>query len=338
MADRIELASLRARAVDAHAEDRQLREAPAEAPDEPHARSRRRLEQDEVGLCPFDPFARTDRPVAQAQGEKLEERPIGRIRVDNENGGHGKSLDLRRGNPGWPWYESGMSDLRLLVVDDDDDIRTLVATLLERTGATVRQAPNGREALREFHAWRPDLVVLDVNMPELDGWAVLERIRDMSDVPVLMLTARGEELERVRGLQAGADDYLVKPFGKQELVARVQALLRRASRGQGEEQAETYADAYLSIDWAQARVMVTDREVQLTPLEFRLLSTFVRHPRQVLSREQLLELVWGDAYGVSGDQVKLYVGYLRRKLEPGEPDSVPIETVRGFGYRYAAPS
>ena len=231
-----------------------------------------------------------------------------------------------------------MSELRLLVVDDDDDIRALVATLLERTGATVRQAPSGREALREFHAWRPDLIVLDVNMPELDGWAVLDRIRDMSDVPVLMLTARGEELERVRGLQAGADDYLVKPFGKQELVARVQALLRRASRGLVEEQAETYADAYLAIDWAQARVTVTDREVQLTPLEFRLLSTFVRHPRRVLSREQLLELVWGDAYGVSGDQVKLYVGYLRRKLEPGEPDSVPIETVRGFGYRYQAPS
>ena len=231
-----------------------------------------------------------------------------------------------------------MSELKLLVVDDDEDIRALVATLLERTGATVRQAPNGREGLREFHAWRPDLVVLDVNMPELDGWAVLERIRDMSDVPVLMLTARGEELERVRGLQAGADDYLVKPFGKQELVARVQALLRRASRSSGEEQAETYADAYLSIDWAQARVTVTDREVQLTPLEFRLLSTFVRHPRQVLSREQLLELVWGDAYGVSGDQVKLYVGYLRRKLDPGKPDTVPIETVRGFGYRYAAPA
>jgi len=338
MADRIELPGLGSRAVDAHAEDRKLREAPAEAPDEPHAWSRRRLEQDEVGLCPFDPLARADRPVAEPHGKKLEERPIRRIRVDNQNGGHGKSLDLPRGNPGWPWYESGMSELRLLVVDDDDDIRTLVATLLERTGATVRQAPSGREALREFHAWRPDLVVLDVNMPELDGWAVLDRIRDMSDVPVLMLTARGEELERVRGLQAGADDYLVKPFGKQELVARVQALLRRASRGLVEEQAETYADAYLAIDWAQARVTVTDREVQLTPLEFRLLSTFVRHPRQVLSREQLLELVWGDAYGVSGDQVKLYVGYLRRKLEPGEPDSVPIETVRGFGYRYQAPS
>jgi DNA-binding response OmpR family regulator len=231
-----------------------------------------------------------------------------------------------------------MNGSRVLVVDDDDDIRALVRTLLERSGCTVDEAASGRDGLREFHARRPDLVVLDVSMPELDGWSVLERIRDMSEVPVLMLTARGDELERVRGLQAGADDYVVKPFGKQELVARVQALLRRAQRGAPAGESDTYADAYLTVDWAQARVAVGAREVQLTPLEFRLLSTFVRHPRQVLSRDQLLELVWGDAFGVGGDQVKLYVGYLRRKLDPDAPDSVPIETVRGFGYRYRAPS
>ena len=231
-----------------------------------------------------------------------------------------------------------MSDSRVLVIDDDDDIRALVVTLLQRAGVTVRDAPNGREGLREFHAWRPDLVVLDVSMPELDGWNVLDRIRDMSAVPVLMLTARGDELERVRGLQAGADDYVVKPFGKQELVARVQALLRRASQGAPVEEQERYADGYLAIDWGQRSVHVGEREVQLTPLEFRLLSTFVRNPRQVLSRDQLLELVWGDAYGVSGDQVKLYIGYLRRKLDPESTDAVPIETVRGFGYRYAAPA
>jgi DNA-binding response OmpR family regulator len=231
-----------------------------------------------------------------------------------------------------------MNDSRILVVDDDDDIRGLVKTLLERIGADVKEARDGRDGLREFHAWRPDLVVLDVSMPDLDGWTVLERIRDMSEVPVLMLTARGDELERVRGLHAGADDYVVKPFGKQEFVARVQALLRRASRATQPEESDTYADDYLTIDWAQARVTVGERQVQLTPLEFRLLSTFVRNPRQVLSRDQLLERVWGDTYGVGGDQVKLYVGYLRRKLEPGAPDSVPIETVRGFGYRYRAAS
>jgi DNA-binding response OmpR family regulator len=229
-----------------------------------------------------------------------------------------------------------MSEARVLVIDDDDDIRGLVVTLLERAGITVHDAPNGRDGLREFHSWRPDLVVLDVSMPELDGWNVLDRIRDMSAVPVLMLTARGDELERVRGLQAGADDYVVKPFGKQELVARVQALLRRAAQGTPQEEQESYADSYLSIDWGQRRVMVGDRDVQLTPLEFRLLSTFVRNPKLVLSREQLLDLVWGDAYGVGGDQVKLYIGYLRKKLEPSGPEQAPIETVRGFGYRYRA--
>ena len=230
-----------------------------------------------------------------------------------------------------------MSAARVLVVDDDDDIRGLVRTLLERAGAVVYDAPDGREGLREFHARRPDLVILDVAMPAMDGWQVLDRIRDMSDVPVIMLTARADELERVRGLQAGADDYIIKPFGKQELVARVQALLRRVARAGRTEEPDSYGDGFLTIDWGQHRVLVEDREVQLTPLEFRLLSTFVRHPRQVLSREQLLELVWGDAYGVGGDQVKLYIGYLRRKLDPDEPESVPIETVRGFGYRYKAP-
>jgi len=173
--------------------------------------------------------------------------------------------------------------------------------------------------------------MLDVTMPGLDGYATLERIRDLSDVPVLMLTARGEELERVRGLGGGADDYVVKPFGHQELVARVQALLRRARPA---TVAESYADDFVEIDYPARRVTVRGDEVQLTPLEFRLLSVFVRHPNQVLSREQLLELAWGDAYGVSGDQVKLYVGYLRRKLDPEQADAVPIETVRGFGYRY----
>ena len=225
-----------------------------------------------------------------------------------------------------------MSASRILVVDDDADIRGLVRSLLERAGHVVEEAPDGRSALRSLYATPADLVILDVAMPELDGWATLERIRDVSDVPVLMLTAHDAELERVRGLKGGADDYVVKPFGRQELVARVQALLRRAA-GRGEQQ-ELYADAALSIDFAKRAVRYRERDVQLTPLEFKLLSTFVRHPNQVLSRGQLLELVWGDAYSVSPDQVKLYVGYLRRKLDPEAPDSVPIETVRGFGYLY----
>lgn len=204
--------------------------------------------------------------------------------------------------------------------------------MLERAGYLVEEAVDGRAGLRAFYGVTPDLVILDVTMPELDGWATLERIRDLSDVPVLMLTARGNELERVRGLTQGADDYVAKPFGRQELLARVQALLRRATARERAVE-ERYADGFLEIDYANRAVTVGGRAVALTPLEFRLLAAFVQNPNQVLSRDQLLELVWGDPYGVSGDQVKLYVGYLRRKLAE-RPDDVPIDTVRGFGYRY----
>ena len=221
---------------------------------------------------------------------------------------------------------------RVLVVDDDEDIRLLVRELLERAGYTVDEAESGRSALRHLFSSAPALVILDVTMPELDGYQTLERIRDLSDVPVIMLTARTQELEKVRGLSAGADDYVAKPFGRQELLARVQALLRRT--GGKVEVLEAYADDFVRIDYAQRRVLVQSREVRLTPLEFKLLAAFIQNPNQVLSREQLLELVWGDPYGVSGDQVKLYVGYLRRKLMPDAPDSAPVETVRGFGYRY----
>ena len=223
---------------------------------------------------------------------------------------------------------------KVLVVDDDEDIRILLRELLERAGFAVDEAADGRAALRQFHASPPALVILDVAMPELDGYQTLERIRDLSDAPVLMLTARTQELEKVRGLTAGADDYVAKPFGRQELLARVQALLRRT--GGKTEVVETYGDDFVEIDFGQRRVSVRGRPVQLTPLEFKLLAAFVHNPGQVLSRDQLLELVWGDPYGVSGDQVKLYVGYLRRKLDPDAPAEVPIETVRGFGYRYRA--
>ena len=220
----------------------------------------------------------------------------------------------------------------ILVVDDDDDIRALVGELLERAGHGVIKAPDGESALKLFYSRKPDLVVLDVSMPGLDGWEVLNRIRELSDVPVLMLTARAEELEKVRGLRAGADDYVTKPFGRQELLARVDATLRR---GRSAPQAqETYADDFLTVDFAQRRVTAGGVELALTPLEFRLLGAFVRNQNQVLSHDQLLELAWGDARSADRDQVKLYVGYLRRKLGTGVGDESPIETVRGFGYRY----
>jgi DNA-binding response OmpR family regulator len=188
--------------------------------------------------------------------------------------------------------------------------------------------------LRAFFAERPDLVVLDVAMPVLDGWKTLERIRELSDVPVVMLTARTTELEKTRGLRAGADDYVTKPFGRQELLARVDAVLRRA--GTREAQPDSYSDGFVTIDFSRREVSVRGEPVELTPLEFRLLVAFVRHPNQVLTHEQLLELVWGDATAAR-EQVKLYVGYLRKKLCPDAPDSAPIETRRGFGYSYRRP-
>jgi DNA-binding response OmpR family regulator len=228
-----------------------------------------------------------------------------------------------------------VNGLPILIADDDADIRRLIVGLLERAGFRALQAANGRDALRLLYAHRPAAVVLDVTMPALDGWQVLERIREVSDVPVLMLTAKGEELDRVRGLRAGADDYVPKPFGRLELLARIEALLRRSS-GRVEMPA-SYRDDLLEVDFEQRRVLVRGEPAPLTPLEFRLLGAFLHHPGQVLSRDQLLELAWGDPSTRSADEVKLYVGYLRRKLDAAAGAGSAIETVRGFGYRYTAP-
>jgi DNA-binding response OmpR family regulator len=223
---------------------------------------------------------------------------------------------------------------RVLVVDDDDDIRLLLEELLRSAGYDVSTARDGRAALRTFHDSRADIVVLDLSMPELDGFETLERLRDLSDVPVILLTARGGEIDKVRGFRAGADDYVVKPFGRRELLARIEALLRRTPEP---THLEHYDDGALSIDYGQRHVMCRGLPVRLTPLEFRLLATFVEHSGQVLSADQLVEHVWGHAGGVSRDQVKLYVSYLRKKLGQEADGFEPIETVRGFGYRYVPP-
>jgi DNA-binding response OmpR family regulator len=225
-----------------------------------------------------------------------------------------------------------MQGASVLVVDDDADVRTLVCELLARAGYTVSQAPDGREALRLLYDERPDLIVLDVSMPELDGWATLERIRELSSVPVVMLSALGAELEKVRALRGGADDYVTKPFGRQELLARVESVLRRSP---SREVRAAYADELLEVDFSQRRVRANGIDVELTPLEFRLLTAFVDHPGQLLEHDQLLQLAWGGERGSSRDQVKLYVGYLRRKLGAAGVSPEVIESVRGYGYRYA---
>jgi DNA-binding response OmpR family regulator len=229
-----------------------------------------------------------------------------------------------------------MKGSRILVIEDNEALRLHLRQLLDRAGLAVLESRDGPEGLRTLYSQRPDLVVLDVGLPGLDGWQVLERLRELTDVPVLMLTAQTSEMEKVRGLKAGADDYVTKPFGPQELLARIEALLRR--RGSPVERRERYDDGMIAVDFAGQTAIANAEPLSLTPLEFRLLAAFVRHPNQVLSSDQLLELAWGGADRASRDQVKLYVGYLRRKLRArGVLDSA-VETVRGFGYRYRPPA
>lgn len=225
----------------------------------------------------------------------------------------------------------------ILVIEDEQDLRTLLRVLLERADYEVLDASDGRSGLRVFHERQPDLVILDLGLPLLDGWQVLERIRDLSDAPVLLLTARGMEAEKVRGLQSGADDYITKPFGRDELLARVHAALRR-SQGSGGEQVPVFDDGRLVVDFVAKRVCVGDGEIALTPIEYRLLTTLVRHSGQVLTAEQLLEHAWDDPTGVGPDRVKFAILRLRRKLGFDDVATSPIKTVRGFGYRYAAPT
>jgi len=223
-----------------------------------------------------------------------------------------------------------VSDATILVIEDDPDIRALVVALVKRAGMQAREAVDGRAGVRAFFEQRPDLVVLDIGLPELDGWQVLARIRDLSEVPVLMLTAEGEQVQKVRGLEDGADDYVTKPFGREELVARINALLRRRTRA-GDEGEDVLEDGTVTLDGAGRRVEVDGKELALTPTEFRLLAFLMRNRNQVVSQLQLLEEVWGNA-DADPHQVRLYVSYLRRKLNEAGVD--PIETVRGFGYRY----
>jgi DNA-binding response OmpR family regulator len=220
----------------------------------------------------------------------------------------------------------------VLVLEDDRDIALGIRTVLARNGFDVACMPDGREGLRAFYDARPDLVVLDIGLPTLDGWDVLERIRDLSDVPVLILTAHGSETDKVRGLKGGADDYLTKPFGNRELVARVEALLRRPRADQ--PQPEVYDDGNLLVRLDSHEVSVDGAPVALTPIEYRLLAALVRHAGRILAPDQLLELAWNDPLGIGPERVKFAIMRLRRKLGQHGGSGSAIEAVRGFGYRY----
>lgn len=219
----------------------------------------------------------------------------------------------------------------ILVVDDEEDLRELTRLTLELAGHRVTVASDGMEGLRIFFSEPPDVVLLDIRMPAMDGWTLLERIREVSDVPVIMLTAYGQEWQKVQGLRGGADDYMVKPVGKQELLARIDAVRRRSTSAQGTR--DPYQDAVLSIDFRRHKVYVRSEEVHLSPIEFKLLAIFVQNRDMVLSADQLLDSCWGDRDS-GPDSVRVYMNYLRKKLEDDPAKPRLLETVRGFGYRY----
>ena len=223
----------------------------------------------------------------------------------------------------------GAKPQAVLVVEDEASIASFVAAYLKNAGFNVKTTASGNEALRIVDSEKPDLVVLDLMLPDLDGVEVCKRIRQQSDLPVLMLTARDEDVDKIIGLEVGADDYMTKPFNPRELVARVRAILRRATTHAGERESEVLRHGELTVDAGRREAKVGDREVQLAPKEFDLLWELLDHRGLVLTRDQLLERVWGYTFAGDTRTVDVHVRQLRRKLG----DASPIVTVWGVGYK-----
>jgi DNA-binding response OmpR family regulator len=217
----------------------------------------------------------------------------------------------------------------VLVVEDESSIASFVALYLKNAGYAVRTAANGGEALSAAAADQPDLIVLDLMLPDIDGIEVCKRIRQRSDVPILMLTARDEDVDKIIGLEVGADDYLTKPFNPRELVARVKSILRRAGPARRERESAVIEHGDLRVDAGRREVRVGKEEVQLAPKEFDLLWELLDHRGLVLTRDQLLERVWGYTFAGDTRTVDVHVRQLRRKLG----DASPIVTVWGVGYK-----
>jgi two-component system KDP operon response regulator KdpE len=222
----------------------------------------------------------------------------------------------------------------VLVVDDEARMIRFVRMNLELEGFQVAEANNGLEALEKVRDELPDLVVLDVMMPEMDGFETLERLREISTVPVIMLTVKGDEEDRIRGLELGADDYVTKPFSPRELASRIRAVLRRAEMPSPVAKTIIHIDDHLQIDFRQREVIVGGERVRLRPTEYRLLYHLVNNAGWVMTHEMLLSKVWGYEYREEAGLLRLYITYLRKKIEPEPGNPHYIFTERGVGYRF----
>jgi two-component system KDP operon response regulator KdpE len=223
---------------------------------------------------------------------------------------------------------------RILVVDDEKRMVRFIRLNLEHDGFQVIEAYNGTEALERLRDALPHLILLDVMMPDLDGFEVLRMIREISDVPVIMLTAKGEEEDRILGLELGADDYVTKPFSPRELVSRVKAVLRRTEAARGTTHGVIEVDDRLKIDFDRREVWVEGKLVKLRPTEYRLLYHLVQNAGWVLTHDQILTKVWGYEYRDEPHYVRLYINYLRKKLEKDPSNPKYLLTERGVGYRF----
>jgi DNA-binding response OmpR family regulator len=230
---------------------------------------------------------------------------------------------------------------RILVVDDEPSIREVVSLYLKREGYSVREAGDGDEALKVAYEFAPDLIVLDLMLPKKDGMEVFRTLSVKNPVPVIMLTARGEETDRIVGLTIGADDYVTKPFSPAELVARVKAVLRRVGAGDASPTADPGVRSLifpgLTIDPRSRTVLVNGEEAMLTATEFDLLYELARHPGQVFTREQLLDRVWDEEFYGDASTVTVHIRRLRQKVEPEPENPTYVQTVWGVGYRFRAP-
>jgi len=230
--------------------------------------------------------------------------------------------------------DESFRDRRILIVDDEERMVRFIRLNLEHDGFQVLEAFNGTQAINKIRSNLPDLVLLDVMMPDMDGFEVLRIVREVSRVPVIMLTAKGEEEDRVRGLEMGADDYITKPFSPRELVSRVRAVLRRTEMIESPTHGPIEVDDRLKIDFDRREVWVEGRLVQLRPTEYRLLYHLVKNAGWVLTHDQILTKVWGYEYRDEPHYVRLYINYLRQKLEKDPANPKYILTERGVGYRF----